>query len=82
MRSGLQSGQFQCIVVAADASPRAQDKVIRLAVGKSIPLVTGPSADAIGQRLGRPPVMVAGVVDRALAQGLADAARGDAQTEA
>ncbi len=82
VRSGLQAGQFCSVVVAADASPRAQDKVVRLAVGKGIPVLAGPTADAIGQRLGRPPVMVAGVVDRALALGLADAARSGTQTEA
>lgn len=82
VRTGLQAGRFRCVVVAADASPRAQDKVVRLAVGKGIPLIPGPAAAVIGERFGSPPVMVVGVVDGALAQGLADAARDGAQTEA
>lgn len=81
VRTGLQAGRFVCLVVAADASPRAREKVVRLARARGVPLVPGPSAEAIGHRLGRPAVMVAGVVDRALADGL----RGDrreTQTEA
>lgn len=82
VRSGLQADRFQCVVVASDASPRAQAKVVRLAQGKGVPLIAGPTAAAIGDRMGSPPVMVVGVVDGALAQGLADAARDGAQTEA
>ena len=47
-------------------------------LGRGVPLLPGPSAEAIGTRLGRPGVMVAGVLDRALAQGLAEASRGGA----
>ena len=73
IRQGLQGGQFACLVVASDASPRAQDKVVRLARARGVPMIVGPTADAIGMRLGRPGVMIVGVLDRALAQGLADA---------
>lgn len=69
-------------MVAADASPRAQEKVIRLATGMGVPLLPGPSAAVIGARLGRPGIMVAGVLDRALARGLAEASRGGAPLEA
>lgn len=72
---GLQSGEVRCVVFASDASPRAVDKVIRLAQARGVPLVPGPRADAIGRQLGRPPVMVAGVRDRALADGLGRLAR-------
>jgi len=82
IRTGLKHDQFACIVVASDASPRAHDKVVRLAVGRGVPLIGGPSAETIGSRLGRPGVMVVGVLDRALARGLADAAPGSVQTEA
>jgi ribosomal protein L7Ae-like RNA K-turn-binding protein len=82
IRAGLRNDRFACIVVAADASPRAREKVVRLAAGRGVPLLPGPSAETIGSRLGRPPVMVVGVLDRALAQGLADAVPGGAQTEA
>jgi ribosomal protein L7Ae-like RNA K-turn-binding protein len=82
VRSGLQADRFKCVVVASDVSPRAQEKVVRLAQGKGVTLIPGPAAAVIGDRFGSPPVMVVGVVDGALAQGLADAAHGGAQTEA
>jgi ribosomal protein L7Ae-like RNA K-turn-binding protein len=82
VRAGLQAGTVACVVVASDASPRAEEKVVRLAAGKGVPLLPGPTAEAIGARLGRPGIMVAGVLDRALAQGLAEASRGGAQLEA
>jgi ribosomal protein L7Ae-like RNA K-turn-binding protein len=75
VRRGLQSGQVRCVVFASDASPRAVAKVIRLARAQGVPLVPGPGAAAIGMQLGRPLVMVAGVRDRALADGLGRLAR-------
>ncbi len=71
VRRELQRGRCWCVVVASDASPRAMEKVVRLAAGKRIPVVPGPGAAAIGAQLGRPPVMVIGVRDRALARGMA-----------
>jgi ribosomal protein L7Ae-like RNA K-turn-binding protein len=82
VRDGLRAGRFACVVVAGDASPRARDKVVRLAAAKGIPLIAGPSAEAIGTRLGKPGVMVAGVVDRALARGIANAVPAAAPREA
>jgi ribosomal protein L7Ae-like RNA K-turn-binding protein len=70
VRKELQSGSVRCVVLAADASPRAIEKVVRLAAGRGVPLVPGPDAAAIGERLGRPPVMVVGVRDRGLADGI------------
>lgn len=70
VRTGLRAGQCCLVVVAADASPRALDKVVRLAKGRGVPQVIGPRAVEIGQRLGRPPVMVVGVRDPALARGI------------
>ena len=70
VRKELQAGKCWCVVVAEDASPRAVEKVVRLAVGKDIPLLPGPSAAAIGAQLGKPPVMAVGVRDRALAGGM------------
>jgi ribosomal protein L7Ae-like RNA K-turn-binding protein len=81
VRAGLQADRFACLVVASDASPRAREKVLRLALARGVPLVAGPSAELIGGRLGRPMVMVAGVVDRALADGLRRDRR-ETQTEA
>jgi ribosomal protein L7Ae-like RNA K-turn-binding protein len=82
VRAGLQQDRFACVVVARDASPRANEKVVRLAAAKGILLVAGPPAEAIGARLGMAAVMVAGVQDRALAQGIAKAAPAGAPREA
>jgi ribosomal protein L7Ae-like RNA K-turn-binding protein len=70
VRSELQRGKCWCVVVAEDASPRAIEKVVRLAGAKKVPLLAGPSAAVIGAQLGKPPVMAVGVRDRALAGGM------------
>ena len=70
VRKELQAGKCWCVVVAQDASPRAVEKVVRLAEAKGVPLVAGPGAAAIGAQLGKPPVMAVGVRDRALADGI------------
>ena len=62
------------MVLASDASPRAVDKVVRLAAGRGVPLVAGPEAATIGLQLGKPPVMAVGVRDRALADGILQSA--------
>lgn len=74
VRSALQAGKCACVVVANDATPRTQEKVVRLAKAKGVPLVEGPAAGLLGERLGRPPVMVVGIRDRALAAGVQGAA--------
>ncbi len=70
VRKELQAGKCWCVVVAEDASPRAVEKVVRLAAAKRVPIVAGPRAAAIGAQLGKPPVMAVGVRDRALADGI------------
>ena len=70
VRKELQAGKCWCVVLAEDASPRAVEKVVRLATAKGIPLLPGPRAAAIGAQLGKPPVMAVGVRDRALASGM------------
>jgi len=74
VRTGLQEDQVHCVVVAEDARGRVEDKVIRLALGKGVPLVAGPQADRLGAMIGRPPVMVVGVKERALADGIVERA--------
>ncbi len=74
VRKDLQGNRLGCVVVAADASRRAVEKVVRLAEARRVPLVRGPLAGEIGARLGRPPVMAVGVRDRGLAQGVLRAA--------
>jgi ribosomal protein L7Ae-like RNA K-turn-binding protein len=70
VRRSLQAKEIRCIVVARDASQRAREKVVRLAAALGIPQVEGPDAVELGARLGKPPVMVAGVRDVALADGI------------
>jgi ribosomal protein L7Ae-like RNA K-turn-binding protein len=74
VRDQVKAGRVFCVVVAADASPRAIDKVVRLAGAKGVPLLAGPSAAAMGAQLGKPPVMAVGVRDRALADGIRQSA--------
>jgi ribosomal protein L7Ae-like RNA K-turn-binding protein len=76
VRKELQAGKCWCVVLAEDASPRAVDKVVRLASAKGVPLLLGPCAAAIGAQLGKPPVMAVGVRDRALAGGMVQLATG------
>ncbi|HEV8197468.1 MAG TPA: ribosomal L7Ae/L30e/S12e/Gadd45 family protein [Gemmatimonadales bacterium] len=70
VRRSLQARECRCIVVARDASQRAREKVVRLATAIGVPQVEGPEAAVLGARLGKPPVMVAGVRDAALADGI------------
>ncbi len=70
VRKGLQRDDFWCVVLASDASPRAVEKIVALARAREIPILPGPQADTIGARLGKPPVMVAGVTSRDLADGM------------
>jgi ribosomal protein L7Ae-like RNA K-turn-binding protein len=73
----VRQGKCQVVIVASDASRRAKHKAVDPAVRAGVPVVTGPSAETLGTRLGRPPVMVIGVRDRSLAAGIiAAAARG------
>ena len=76
VRKELQAGKCWCVVLAEDASPRAVEKVVRLATAKRVPVLPGPSAAAIGAQLGKPPVMAVGVRDRALAGGMVQLAPG------
>lgn len=70
VRRSLQAKECRCIVVARDASQRAREKVVRLAAALAVPQVDGPAAAELGAKLGKPPVMVAGVRDPALADGI------------
>ncbi len=70
VRRSLQAREIRCIVVARDISQRAREKVVRLATSLGIPQVEGPRAEVLGAGLGKPPVMVAGVRDAALAEGI------------
>ena len=75
LRTALQHDEVICVVLASDLSERAMEKVGRLALGKGLPVLAGPDAATLGDRLGRPPVQAVGVKDRALADGVVRAAR-------
>ena len=66
---------------AANVPDRAGERGLRRARARGVPLVAGPACELIGARLGRVTVMVAGVVDRALASGLVSAGPGAPLTE-
>lgn len=70
VRRALQAGECRCLVVASDASQRALEKTVRLATARGVPRIAGPLAQELGARLGKPPVMVAGVRDAGLADGM------------
>jgi ribosomal protein L7Ae-like RNA K-turn-binding protein len=70
VREGLQAGRVYCVVLAADASGRARERLIRLAEAKEIPLLAGPEAARLGAGLGLSTVMAVAVADRSLAAGL------------
>jgi len=70
VRTALQADRCHLVVVSGDAGPRAEEKVVRLARGKGLPVVVGPVAEELGRALGRPPVQAVGVRDRALARGV------------
>jgi ribosomal protein L7Ae-like RNA K-turn-binding protein len=75
-RAALQRGGAAMVVIARDASERATETVVRLAGARGIPVVGGPTAREIGERLGRPPVMTVAVTDRHLARGIRAATTG------
>jgi ribosomal protein L7Ae-like RNA K-turn-binding protein len=81
VRSVIQRGRCKLVILAADAGPRAQEKVARLARARGVPLVQGPEAAVLGRHLGRPPVMAVGVLDPALARGISAAATVNGMTE-
>ena len=70
VRATLQRGGVQCVVLAADATPRTREKVERLAVARGVPVVAGPTAEVLGAGLGRPPVQAVGIKGQALARGV------------
>lgn len=74
VREELQKGRIKLVLVASDASARAQEKVVAPARMRSIPLVTVTSASEFGAKLGKSVVMVAGVRDAGLARGILEAA--------
>lgn len=81
VRRALQAGDCRCVVVASDASQRALEKTVRLATARGVPRVPGPTAQELGTGLGKPPVMVVGVRDASLADGIVRLAGTQGATE-
>lgn len=70
VRAGLQRGEIALVVLAANMSPRTEEKVARLARARGVPLLVGPPAEEMGKRIGRSAVQAAGVRDARLAAGI------------
>ena len=70
VRVALQRGNLELVIVAVDRSRRTDEKVVRLAHGKAVRVVLGPTATELGRRLGRETVQVVGVTDPQLAKGI------------
>jgi len=69
-REALRRGVAEGLVLAADASPRARERLVPLAAHRCVDVLRGPTAEEFGRVLGRPPVHGVAVLDRQLARGL------------
>lgn len=69
-REALRRGVAEALVLPADASARARERLAPLAGHRAVPVLIGPGAEALGQALGHPPVHGVAVLDRQLARGL------------
>ena len=71
VREALRSGRVQLVVVAVERSKRTDEKVVRLAHGRGVRVVVGPTATELGRQLGRETVQAVGVTHPQLARGIA-----------
>jgi ribosomal protein L7Ae-like RNA K-turn-binding protein len=71
VRAGLRRSEFAAVVVASDRSERTDEKVVRPALAREVPVLTGPGAEEMGRRLGRSTVQAVGIRDAKLAAGAA-----------
>jgi ribosomal protein L7Ae-like RNA K-turn-binding protein len=72
VREAAANGTLVLAVVAPNASRHSLDKVLPLLAAKRVPVVQGPSAEALGHAVGRETTAAVGVVDRNLARGIQD----------
>ncbi len=70
VREMLKRDKIQLVVIANDLSRRTDEKVGRLARGKGVRIIEGPSSVDLGQRLGGNPIQAVGVIDCDLASGI------------
>ncbi len=69
-REALRRGIAEAVVLPADASERAREKLAPLAMHREVAVLVGPDAATLGAALGHPPVHGVAVLDRPLARGL------------
>lgn len=81
VRAALQRDQLELVIVAGDRSARTDEKVVRLVEARGVPWVEGPSADDLGNAVGRPAVQTVGVRDAQLAAGIRARAAHDDGTQ-
>jgi ribosomal protein L7Ae-like RNA K-turn-binding protein len=72
VREAARKGTLVLAVVAPDASHHSRSKVLPLLHAKRVRVIEGPSAAALGAAVGREAAAAVGVVDRELANGIAD----------
>ncbi|MFP5355611.1 MAG: L7Ae/L30e/S12e/Gadd45 family ribosomal protein [Gemmatimonadota bacterium] len=70
VREAAKRGLLHVAVIAPDASRHSLDKVVPLLEARRIRIIEGPSAESLGNAVGREATAVVGVTDRALASGV------------
>lgn len=70
VREAAKKGLLAVAVVAPDASRHSLDKVVPLLEARRIRIIEGPSAEVLGNAVGREATAVVGVTDRSLASGV------------
>ncbi len=70
VRLGLQRDRVRLVVVASDHSRRTAEKVLRLAGGKGVDVLSGPTATELGRRLGHDSVQAVGITDPRFVKGI------------
>jgi ribosomal protein L7Ae-like RNA K-turn-binding protein len=70
VRNAAQRGKLALAVVAPDASENSRDKVLPLLRARRIRIIEGPTAEELGNAVGRQSTAAVGVVDHNLARGI------------
>lgn len=70
VRDAVRKGVVAVAVVAPDASRHSLDKVVPLLEARRVRIIEGPTAQALGNAVGREATAVVGITDRALASGV------------
>ena len=70
VREAAKKGKIMMAVVAADASKHSLSKVLPLLEARRVRIVQAPSADDLGEAVGREHTAAVGIVNRELANGI------------